>query len=263
MSVGYNGTTEFSNTRTISNMSGAAAWSASIWVFALIGGVAGYPYSISNGGAAPFLWELQLNTDGSAAAVVETAGASVSTGTATSAFINSVFTHFAMVYDGKGSTDADKLKLYSQGVQKTLTFGGAAIGTTLDSLSNVMYLAIREGGSNFYPGFLNQFRMWDIPLTAQEVELDRLYRVPPRTDRLQYWAPLSSRTETTVYTASPLTNTQLTHSTATADGGETTYTGGEKPAAHPHRASRRSLTGHQRRRSTKTVPFYAGYHEGM
>ena len=76
--------------------------------------------------------------------------------------------HIAMVFDGGGSTDADELKLYVDGVQETLTYSGTA-PSTVDDLSSYDIFIGRQG-SNYFNGNIAQVGIWIKALTQEEVQ---------------------------------------------------------------------------------------------
>jgi hypothetical protein len=86
---------------------------------------------------------------------------------------NNQWAHISMVYDGQGATNADKLKLYKNGIQVNGTFTGTipsffghtGVGTTLGR-------RLTSGvGQNYYGGSLDDVRIYDRALTTGEVEL--------------------------------------------------------------------------------------------
>jgi hypothetical protein len=82
--------------------------------------------------------------------------------------------HLAIVYDGAGASDSDRLKLYINGVLQTLTFNG-----TIDNISYVtspaanLVLGCEHNGSatqlQFVTGQFGEFCIWNYPLTAMEI----------------------------------------------------------------------------------------------
>ena len=74
-----------------------------------------------------------------------------------------------MVYDGSLSGDANRLKLYVDGVQKTLTFFGtipAAIGASADDVC----FFNNEAGGEFYPSVaVEDFKLFNVALTPNEL----------------------------------------------------------------------------------------------
>jgi hypothetical protein len=66
--------------------------------------------------------------------------------------------HIAVVYDGSGSTNADKLKLYIDGQLMTLSFTGT-IDSTMPSFSNFYF---GKGVYNvYYNGLLDECALWN------------------------------------------------------------------------------------------------------
>jgi hypothetical protein len=84
--------------------------------------------------------------------------------------------HIVMVYDGTGSTNADKLKLYINGVQKTLTYN-ETIPAQTDSNSEVVQLANGLNGSE------DDVRIYTRTLSPDEIT--KLYSWAPGP--VAYW----------------------------------------------------------------------------
>ena len=80
--------------------------------------------------------------------------------------------HVAYVYDGSQSGNADRLKLYINGVEKTLSFSGTVEATTPSSLSLPLDIGRRGyGGGTFYEyGAIDDMGIWTRALTATEIE---------------------------------------------------------------------------------------------
>lgn len=77
------------------------------------------------------------------------------------------WTHIAMVFDGSGSANADRLKVYYNGVEQTLSFGGTMPATT--GTYSTSYIGARGDGTNEYNGFLDEFAIWNAALSSDAV----------------------------------------------------------------------------------------------
>ncbi len=83
--------------------------------------------------------------------------------------------HFAVVFDGSGANDSDKLKFYINGVMQTLKF----ISTPMPTITMVtsppanLVLGCEHNGASqkiqFFNGQFNEFCIWDYPLNASEI----------------------------------------------------------------------------------------------
>ena len=78
------------------------------------------------------------------------------------------WTHIVMVYDGSGSANADKLKVYFNGVEQTLSYGGTIPATT--GTYSTSYLGARGDGSNEYKGDLSNFSIFKQAISAEDVK---------------------------------------------------------------------------------------------
>ena len=78
--------------------------------------------------------------------------------------------HIAMVYDGSGSANADRLKVYFDGVEQTLSYGGTIPATT--GTYSTSYLGARGDGTNEYHGKLDEVAIFDYALSARQIKQD-------------------------------------------------------------------------------------------
>ncbi|MEO9482732.1 MAG: LamG-like jellyroll fold domain-containing protein [Ekhidna sp.] len=78
--------------------------------------------------------------------------------------------HFAMVFDGTQPTDDQKLRVFVNGVQQTLTFSGPGVipATTSSSLSGVDFILSENvniaTASEYWDGQIDEFRIWDFAM---------------------------------------------------------------------------------------------------
>jgi len=79
--------------------------------------------------------------------------------------------HFAAIYDGTKGTNAEKLKLYVNGIERPLTFSGAIPSTTAD-LSGEDLTFSRPG--NDFNGILDEVAVWGRALS--QIEITSLYQ---------------------------------------------------------------------------------------
>lgn len=86
--------------------------------------------------------------------------------------------NFVVTYDGDGATNADKLKLYIDGVLQTLTFGAATIPATTSARLSEAYARISyPTNPDSYPpsgdswqGYLKKFLIFDSTLVQDDVD---------------------------------------------------------------------------------------------
>ena len=90
--------------------------------------------------------------------------------------------HVAMAYDGAGSTNADKLKVYVDGVEQSLTYSGT-----------LPVEAFKNGASNLVIGqsadaSFDEFRFWATTRTEQEIRDNRFKNISSaNADLLRYF----------------------------------------------------------------------------
>ncbi|HAM56723.1 MAG TPA: hypothetical protein DCQ64_15530 [Candidatus Rokubacteria bacterium] len=116
-------------------------------------------------------------------------------------FSAGVWVHLAIVYDGGGAANADRLKLYVNGVAQTVTFSGtipASIGSSADTVT------IGTDGANAWDldGVLAHLKVWTAALTAAEVAQEMESARPARTANLVQWSPLDDGVSAKDYSGS-------------------------------------------------------------
>ena len=92
--------------------------------------------------------------------------------TNTRAVVANEWLHCALVYDGSQSTNAERLKLYINGVEQALTFGGwggAPVPSSFVLDSNPFYLAAERGNNQFAPVTMDEVRIWKTVRSQSEI----------------------------------------------------------------------------------------------
>jgi len=77
--------------------------------------------------------------------------------------------HVFMVFDGTTSGDANRLKLYIDGIQRTLTFNAAIPSATADISDNFRIGIDNNSAGRFFTGTIDEVRVYNRALSAQEV----------------------------------------------------------------------------------------------
>lgn len=86
------------------------------------------------------------------------------------------WTHVAMVFDGTQTGDANRLKLYVNGVSQSITFGiGAIPDTASANASNVVLAFSNDAADNYFKGNIDEFRCYTRALTQAEITALWLY----------------------------------------------------------------------------------------
>ena len=76
--------------------------------------------------------------------------------------------HCACVYDGSGATNADKIKVYLNGAERTCTFAGTIPTTTASGISGEpVYLARGDGG--YWKGKLDEIAFFESALSESQI----------------------------------------------------------------------------------------------
>ena len=83
---------------------------------------------------------------------------------------NDVWHHLALVYDGSGIADTDKIKIYINGVDKSssLTFVGT-IPTTLNASIGNLWIGNGQNYNSPFLGNIDEFAIWNSSLTAGNI----------------------------------------------------------------------------------------------
>jgi hypothetical protein len=77
--------------------------------------------------------------------------------------------HVAFVYDGDGATNADRLRIYVNGRQKTLSFAGTIPSSLQDSLCSVKIGKFGGILGRYFNGAMDDVRIYDRALTVEEI----------------------------------------------------------------------------------------------
>lgn len=83
---------------------------------------------------------------------------------------NGTWTHIAMVFDGRQTGNANRLKIYANGIQRTLTFSGTIPASTQATTSN-LNVAATSNGARYFNGIVDDIRIYNRALTHLEVRL--------------------------------------------------------------------------------------------
>lgn len=78
--------------------------------------------------------------------------------------------HVAAVFDGSGSTNSDRLKIYINGVPSTLTFFGTIPSQIPLSVADIVF-GNWPGQSRYWDGRLDAFGLWSRALSSSEISL--------------------------------------------------------------------------------------------
>jgi poly(3-hydroxybutyrate) depolymerase len=112
--------------------------------------------------------------------------------------------HAAMVFDGTQTGNANRLKLYIDGVQQTLTWSTDPIPANTSSTNTAPFMAGGEPGCCYLNGTIDEVRVWNTPLSSATINdwKDKLLGSchPDIANLVLYW-PLDNNSSPTVATA--------------------------------------------------------------
>lgn len=89
--------------------------------------------------------------------------------TAANAVSPGTWYHLAAVFDGTQTGDANRLKLYLNGVQQTLSFSATPIPATTSSTNTAPFMAGGEPSCCYLNGTIDEVRVWNTALSAATI----------------------------------------------------------------------------------------------
>lgn len=110
---------------------------------------------------------------------------------------NNTWYHLAMVYNGGLTNNSNRLKLYVNGVPRTLTFSGTIPASTanLSTRDTAVGAALNSGvASNWLSGKIDELRVYNVALS--DTDIQNLYKYNSRTiNAVEYDLPLNLVTD--------------------------------------------------------------------
>jgi hypothetical protein len=89
--------------------------------------------------------------------------------TTSNILVRNEWVHLAVVFNGFGLTNAQKLKIYKNGVEQTLSFNGTIPSTVESAVGGGLYVGLDPLFGGLYRGYVDEIRMYSRSLTASEV----------------------------------------------------------------------------------------------
>ncbi|MHA4812706.1 LamG domain-containing protein, partial [Flavitalea flava] len=124
--------------------------------------------------------------------------------TAANAVSPGTWYHVAAVFDGTQTGDANRLKLYIDGVQQTLSFSASAIPANTSTTNTAPFMAGGEPSCCYLNGTIDEVRVWNTALSAGTITSwkDKLLGSchPNIANLVVYW-PLNNDANPAVATA--------------------------------------------------------------
>ncbi len=157
----FNGSSQYVNAGTISQLTGTANASLSMWIFR------SSTSTVGGGGAylEGYRFAIQLWSDGNVYTVAENSG------TLGYAYVASTvvgWNHFVLTFDGTQSTTATRQKFYINGVLQSMNY----VGVNPTALGNSEFRIGMDysAGSRYYTNPVDDVRVYNRTLTVQEVK---------------------------------------------------------------------------------------------
>lgn len=115
-------------------------------------------------------WGLVSNANGSVRAIISTNGIADPLADTVNTFSNNMWHHAAFIFNGNLTGNANRLKIYVDGVLQTSTFSGT-IGATISSTNvNLWITSLLDNESSFYlNGLLDELGIWVRALSNNEI----------------------------------------------------------------------------------------------
>ncbi|MBU6389917.1 hypothetical protein KGQ31_00010 [Patescibacteria group bacterium] len=177
--LAFNGTNQYVNNGYFTNIDNQNALTISAWIkvksfsdyeaiFSKYASSATLRYEVTLAGAG--LYGVGTNNKNILWSIGNGSGSSYGYTTSNLLSANSWF-HIVTVYNGSGSTDSDKAKIYINGVQQTVAFSGTAIPSAGPNIGNVnATIGERNNGSIYWNGSIDDLRVYNRALSAGEVQ---------------------------------------------------------------------------------------------
>jgi len=162
-SLDFDGTDDYVDLGDINALDGVSAFSINYW------------FNISSGDNFSFFnkrrspnQSLQVKIHPTKGFIIEVEKGSSAFGYLSSFSTTNEWVHAAVVFDGGGASNADKLKLYINGSLQTLAFTGS-IPSTTDTNANSMFIGTLESTSGYFNGRMDEISIFNNDLSADEV----------------------------------------------------------------------------------------------
>lgn len=161
----FDGNNDFIDAGDITELNGASAFTVIGWYNQTDLSVIAFLFSKLNDGSNDITAEtfsnrlyIEIGNGGNAYAYWSGYSSTISANT---------WYHAAFVFDGSGATNADRIKLYINGVQRTLNFGGSSIPTTTANLASYNFQLSKTP----YPwnGGMDEVAVFDRALNSSEI----------------------------------------------------------------------------------------------
>ncbi|MFZ2898546.1 MAG: LamG-like jellyroll fold domain-containing protein, partial [Saprospiraceae bacterium] len=160
----FDGTNDYVNAGNITQVNGVTKITLESWVYPTNGGAG----VILCKGPATSANAIDIERNGQTL-YFRVCGAGDSYGYVNSVLPTNTWTHIACVYDGTQTGNANRLKIYVNGVQQTLTFLNTIPATTPNS-GNPLTLGSFNGGLHPFGGALDEVRIWNTARTQAEIQ---------------------------------------------------------------------------------------------
>lgn len=199
----FNGTSSLVNFQDRNQYDAQPKLGMMMWVFMDATGGASYSVIIGDLNLVTFDmgWIIQRNALGSALHVLVCNGTVPVGDTPAGSFPSNQWNHVVMNYDGAGAANADRLKIYINGVLQTLAFTGTIPASIGDNSAPLMAGALSTPGS-YFAGRIDDIVMASgRTFTTSEIDVHRKAKVRRIVNASSQWALDSYPDGSTVHNA--------------------------------------------------------------
>jgi hypothetical protein len=174
-SLAFDGTDDYVSVGDMTITESASQVSWSVWVKPASLGINKQIFNKARSDLTQLSWA--IGTDSSTSSSVKVNISTTTTDPSTygvtpsGALSTGAWTHIVAVFDGTQSGNANRLKIYINGIPQTLTFSGTIPAATLATTSNATLAASADqGASLFFNGQIDDVSIYKYPLTATQVK---------------------------------------------------------------------------------------------
>jgi len=170
MALSFDGVDDQVDWGDVDTLDGLSKLTISAWI-SVNTGQAAFEYILGKeGGTFPALNGFMLYTDAAnTTAGVLARNGNIAGGTVAGAITLNTFMHWLYVYDGTGAANADRLKLFLNGTQQTLTFSGTIAATIGATATPLMYSG-NQNSQGFATCTIAEVGIWpDVAITDSTI----------------------------------------------------------------------------------------------
>jgi hypothetical protein len=161
--LNFDGTNDYVNCTNLAALNSTAQFTAEAWVTTTVG--TGARRIMSKGGD----FEILLFDPNNIQCRVKNGTDSYGYTTSNPLASVNTWVHVACVFDGSQTGNANRLKIYINGVLQTLTFSGT-IPATVATNASTLNLGSAGGTASYWSGNMDEVRLWSVARTQAQIQ---------------------------------------------------------------------------------------------